>query len=321
VTFLAEYNKHKGANTAREILDLWTHPLLNADRWGKEVTEVKLLTPEMTYVYTGKNAPGEGSTNIATIPLTTVGRGEHVSPATETWRLTILDEQGQTTLYVDDGHSERWRVQRKLEDAREHGELPGCTGIDDPRPSLSPAKDAPRSSIACHFQNLSEPPHNTHMKSFGAEVTLGIVKEITRGHSAMVGWAELFTSHDALLLDVSDPKAFYRLQDLCAEIVPVSRSCAAIRTYKDATVWAAALTQLWRNTFDYYGERVRHWSSLSDRPIFAEVEASRLNSKTPSSGRASPPRSPRRPSRSRDGLPSRSTPAKKEPTWSGSRDS
>jgi hypothetical protein len=282
LTFLTNYDKHKGADSTREILDLWQHPLLNTDKWGEEVSETKFLTPAMTYVYTGKDSPGEGAIHVAMIPLMNVKPNAHVGPQAEQWRTTLLEEQGQTTLLVDIAHAERWKVQKKLEDARARGDLTGCTGIDAPKPSHSSAKDAMRSTIACHF-DISEPTPDTlynnhnhfHTNTFAAEIVINSVRAITREHGAMLGWAELLTSDDALLLDVSNQKAFYRLRDLCSELIPISRSCAVVRTHADAAEWSQALTQLWKAQPEAYGERLRLKGSVSDHPVFAEVAATK----------------------------------------------
>ena len=224
--------KLPGCQSAEQVMDIWTHPLLS-DRWGDVLQEVKLLTSPAMMIISGASGPIHTQRPLAIITLGSPGG--RLSPMVFNWKPTLFDYNNINTLVIDVPEGHRWKTFKLLGKLK----IPGLVHIDSPKPSAGNSKTDPRSAIHCHF---------------GVGSSLSIEKEMLRKwvHTqlspfhALVGFAELVRDPRSMLLDISHTSAAVLYADLCSGMLVISPKLLVVCTRAEDGVWKQSLTESWK---------------------------------------------------------------------------
>jgi hypothetical protein len=248
-----------GMRSAADIMDVWSHPLLQ-DKWKDLVSSVRFLMPPATLIMSGASAPLHAQRHIAIITIG--GRGQGALPCLEQWQPTLCDVQEHATLIIDVAHEARWKVRKLLNKAN----LRGCLGIDPPRPSIASTTLDARAAIHCQFLKAT-------LTYYDAEALRRYVASLVLPFGALAGWSDLLAADDAMLLEVASASAGVLYHDLCAGMLPITPRLLLVRTNAVSTVWQHSLTESWQSDPTMTGEKLRHRPSRGGQSVFAQVAA------------------------------------------------
>jgi len=241
VTLVLPISIPPGVSDFDGVLDLVSHPLLGP-KWDHLVKEKSILLEPGSFTWAGEYGPITSSKSFFLVSMginsTNTGASGDFKREVIHWRECLAAWQVGRSLVVDIPSKYVHKLKQLLWcEGRAPFHKPLQWG--DIEPSRASTKDGPRSACRGYF-----PQQGTSPLDF--EIVCREVHERVKLVEGVVGSADLFQDKSALLMEVTNWDAVYKVRHMCKDLVSLSPKWALIKTQVRSEQWQEELSSLMR---------------------------------------------------------------------------